>query len=515
MNILQVSRLCALAPDASQESGSVAKRSNWKTACAFFLFALAAIASPAQSFTTLASFDGANGALPYYGALVQGFDGNLYGTTDEGGTNCAPYGCGTVFRITPEGTLTTLYSFCAQSGCPDGEEPYAGVVQATDGNFYGTTVYGGDHNSGTVFKITPQGTLTRLYSFCARSNCSDGANPIAGLVRAGDGNFYGTTAAGGAHDSGTVFKITQAGTLTTIYSFCAQAGCPDGEKPFAGLVQASDRNFYGTTTYGGSKGWGTVFKITSLGTLTTLHSFCSETNCTDGWQGSGGLLQAPDGNLYGITVLGGANCDPFGCGTVFKITLGGTLTTLYRFCAQAGCADGAFPAALFQATDGNFYGTTHDGGTHPSCNGGAGCGTIFKITPRGALKTLHSFCARTNCLDGSFPQAGLVQATDGNFYGTTFEGGTNGSGTVFSLSTGIGPFVETLPTHGKVGSHVAIRGTDLAGATAVTFNGTPATFSMLSSTLIKTTVPEGATTGKVQVTTPGGTLTSRVAFRVR
>ncbi len=243
------------------------------TVCiALVLLCRAAISSSAQSLTTLHAFAGYpnDGSAPSAG-LVQATDGNFYGTTYAGGTsgNCQG-GCGTVFRITPGGTLTTLHSF----DCYDGASPTAALVQGTDGNFYGTT-YGGGANQyyGTVFKITPSGTLTSLYSFCAQANCTDGSMPYAGLVQGTDGNFYGTTLEGGANSGcslgsgtcGTVFKITPGGTLTTLHSFCAQSGCADGGNPYAGLVQASDGNFYGTTFERGANGYGTVFKITPSG----------------------------------------------------------------------------------------------------------------------------------------------------------------------------------------------------------------------------------------------------------
>jgi uncharacterized repeat protein (TIGR03803 family) len=205
-------------------------------------------------------------------------------------------------------------------------------------------------------------------------------------------------------------------------------------------------------------------------------------------------------------------------GTVFKITPSGTLTTLYSFCSQSGCTDGYGPV-LLQATDGNFYGTTVYGGANTTGCGGGGCGTVFKITPSGTLTTLYSFCSQSGCTDGSGPNS-LVQDTNGMFYGTTFGGGlTNclgGCGTVFSLSVGLGPFVETQPNWGRAGRPIEILGTNLTGATSVTFNGTPAVFRVVPNlnSLIKTTVPEGATTGYVQVVTPGGTLSSNVPFRV-
>jgi uncharacterized repeat protein (TIGR03803 family) len=490
------------------------KMLHWdKGACAIILLGAAtAIAVRAQdtvAFTTLHSFDSKDGDDPF-GTLIQATDGNLYGTTSFGFRNG-----GTVFKITPSGALTTLYGFCHQSRCTDGDVPLAGLVQAIDGNFYGTTTNGGANGHGTVFQITATRKFTELYSFCSQAACADGSDPGAGLVQATDGNFYGTAEGGGANDGGTVFKITPEGTLTTLYSFCSQSGCADGGGPDAGLVQAADGNFYGTTMEGGVNdscfgvSCGTVFKITRSGALTTLYSFCSASDCSDGEFPQAALVQATDGSLYGTTTLGGAN----GEGTVFKITPDGTLTTLYSFCSRSGCADGSGPrAALIQATDGDLYGTTNLGGA----NGG---GTVFKITLSGMLMTLYTFCSKTGCTDGEGPFAGLVQDTSGKFYGTTGGGGTGGCpgggcGTVFSLSAGLGPFVETQPVSGTVGVAVNILGTNLTGATAVTFNGTATVFTVVSPTLIATNVPSGATTGKVQVVTPHGTLSSNLPFRV-
>ena len=462
---------------------------------------MATPSAQAQTFTVLHSFDGTDGSQVFTG-LVQATDGNLYGTAAGGGAN----GGGTVFKITPSGTLTTLYSFCSQTNCTDGYFPAAGLVQATDGNFYGTTGYGGAIGSGTVFKITPSGTLTTLYSFCSQVGCTDGENPAGALVQATDGNFYGTTPFGGASTDccGTVFKITPSGTLTTLYSFCLT--CTDGAEPNGGLVQATNGNLYGTTPYGGAHGAaGTVFKITTSGTLTTLYSFCSRSGCADGQYPYAALVQATDGSFYGTTYSGGASND----GTVFKTTPSGTLTTLYNFCSRSGCADGQYPyAALVQATDGSFYGTTYSGGASND-------GTVFKTTPSGTLTTLYNFCSQSGCTDGAQPYAGLVLDTNGKFYGTTYSGGASNDGTVFGLSLGLGPFVETEPTSGKVGAAVKILGTNLTGATSVTFNGTPATFKVRSSSEIRTVVPEGATSGKVEVTTPFGTLRSNLPFRVR
>jgi uncharacterized repeat protein (TIGR03803 family) len=434
----------------------------------------------AQTFNTLHNFDGTEGGGPTTAGLIQATDGNLYGATGGGGANSD----GTVFKITPTGTLTTLHSFDGT----DGASPWGRLVQATNGNFYGTTTGGGSGSCGcgTVFKITPSGTLMTLHSFL---NGTDGGYTYAGLIQATNGDFYGTAEEGGANGYGTVFQITQGGTLTTLHSFDST----DGANPQAALVQATDGNLYGTTRFGANSG--TVFKISPTGTLTTLHSFDS----SDGANPFGGMVQGTDGNLYGTTSGGGADND----GTIFKITLGGTLTTLHSFDGT----DGASPyGVLVQATDGNFYGTTKNGGS-ASCPGD--CGTIFQITPGGTLTTLHSF----DGTDGEYPFAGLVQDTNGTFYGTTNGGGAN-NGTVFSLSVGLGPFVETRPTSGKVGAAVKILGSNLTGATSVTFNGTAATFTVVSKSEITTTVPTGATTGTVEVTVSGHTLKSNSKFRV-
>ena len=465
---------------------------GWRRVFAvLLLWAATAIPSPAQTFTTLVRFAGTNGAGPSAG-LVQGTDGTFYGTTLDLGAN----GQGTVFKVSPSGALKTLYSF----GGLDGANPAATLIQAANGTFYGTTSSGGGPGHGTVFKITAAGVFGTVYYFVG----PEGTDP-SGLVQAKDGNFYLTTSLGGTTGYGAVVKITPGGALTTLYDFyCVNpTTCPNGTNPHAVLVQATNGNFYGTTSFGGAYGNGTVFKITPAGTITTLHSFCATYNsqgyCSDGGQTSAGLVQAGDGNFYGTTDGEGDN----GEGTVFKITPGGTLTTLYSFGSPA--TDGGFPkGGLVQATDGNFYGTTSGFGAN-------GYGTIFEITPAGTETTLHNFVLTA---DGGYPQAGLVLATDGNFYGTTYSGGTKGDGTVFRLATGLAPFVKTRPTSGKVAATVNVLGTNLTGATSVMFNGTTATFTVVSNSQIKSTVPAGATTGNVTVMTPGGLLTSNQKFRV-
>lgn len=323
--------------------------SGRKLVFALLLAALSSITSRADTFKTLIIFDGTDGATPVDTPLVQGVDGNLYGTTLGGGAN----GAGTVFKMTPAGTVTTLYSFCSLANCVDGAEPYGGIVLASDGNFYGTTFQGGagDGISGTVFKITPAGRLTTLHSFAA----TDGARPNAPLIQAANGSLYGITENGGPLNSGTFFKITRRGTLTTLYNFT-------GALLNGPLVQGTDGNFYGTSEWGGANGYGMIFKLTPSGSFSILYSFDS----TDGIAPACGLLQASDGNLYGTAYQGGSNnsCE-HGCGTVFKITLAGVLTTLHNF----DSTDGSNPiAALIQATDHNFYGTTY-GGELPAAGG--------------------------------------------------------------------------------------------------------------------------------------------------
>jgi uncharacterized repeat protein (TIGR03803 family) len=474
-------------------------------ALVFAVCAMTTIVATAQTLTILATFDVSNGSFPYLAPLVQGTDGNFYGTTEYGGST----NDGTVFKITPDGTLTTLYSFCTQSNCTDGLYPYAGLVQALDGNFYGTTTQGGanDYHGGTVFKITPAGKLTTLYSFCAQTNCTDGDYPTGQLVQGADASFYGTTFAGGIGDAqwcsggcGTIFKITRTGVFTKLHNFAGYN--TEGSAPNSGLVLGKNGKFYGTTENGGAYSactyaCGTVFEITPKGTLTTLHSFAGSPN--DGASPAANVVLGPGGNFYGTTSLGGAR----GAGTVFKITPSGILSTIYNFCALSNCADGETPdGGLVRTADGNLYGTTSIGGVYAA-------GSIFKTTSTGTLTTLYSFA-----------YAGLLQATNGNFYGVTSSGGDlncnfgEGCGTVFKLSAGLRPFVETRPTAGRVGKPVTILGTKLRGSTNVTFNGTKATFTVVSNSEIKTTVPEGATTGEVKVQTSRGTLESNVVFRI-
>ncbi len=342
---------------------------------------------------------------------MQGSDGYFYGTAEYGGTNG---GYGTVLKVNTNGALTTLYSF---PGANDGAYPQAGLVQGSDGYFYGTTSGLGPSGDGygTVFKINTDGVLTNLVSF----DSNNGANPEAGLVQGRKGYFYGTTYAGGTNGWGSVFKISTTGALTTLYSF---TGANDGGSPTARLVQGSDGYFYGTAEYGGTNGYGTVFKMSTNGALTSLYSFPDSNN---GVNPVAGLVQGSDGYFYGTTSARASPCCAYDFyGTVFQISTTGVLTNLYSF---TGGNDGANPrAALVQGSDGCFYGTTYWGGTYTNY------GMVFKISTTVALTPLYSF---TGGNDGANPQAGLVQGSDGNFYGTTENGGTYGSGTVFEINT--------------------------------------------------------------------------------
>lgn len=475
-------------------------------AVAVFLFCAAdVVVAPSQVLTTLVNFDVTNGFEPE-GVLAQGSNAKLYGTTFKGGTVGGINGLGTIFEVAPAGVLTTLDSF-GYKGDPAG--PAAGVLLSTGGDLYGTT-FGADTgaDAGTIFRITAQGELTILYSFCPLP-CADGAYPTAPLVQATDGNFYGTTYSGGANSEGTIFRITPSGVLTTLHSFD-----DSGANPASGLIQATDGNLYGTTSDRGSfvcgEGCGSVFRITLDGEFATIHQF----DYTDGAYPLAGLAEGGDGALYGVTPGGGTGCSQTGgCGTVFRITRRRKFQVVHNF----RVVDGAYPTGtLTQGSDGRLYGTTRGGGdTECYYPGGIGCGTLFAISQGGTLTTLHKFDAS----DGNQPVSGLVQATNGTFYGTTWAGGSDGEcffgcGTLFSLDMKLGPFVTFVRFAGRVGDTGPILGQGFIGTSSVMLNGIPTSFTVVSDTFIKATVPPGATTGYVTVTTPTGILTSNVPFHV-
>ena len=338
-------------------------------------------------------------------------------------------------------TEETLYGFCPAAGCSDGETPLAGLISDASGNLYGTTYYGGANGYGAVFRLTksasPPWPETPLYSF---TGGTDGAYPGAGLIMDSSGNLYGTTVGGGASGYGTVFKVTSTGTETVLYSF---AGPPyggfgaDGAYPTAGLVVDGSGNLYGTTSSGGVNSTGTVFEVTPAGVETVLYSFCSQTNCADGAYPMAGLIMDSAGNLYGTTASAGALL----AGNVFQLTPGTpwTETTLYSFCSEPGCSDGAVPFAglIMDITTGNLYGTTSAGG---GVNDG---GTVFQLSKSASSPwpetVLYNFCSLANCTDGYYPSAGLIRDSSGNLFGTTSAGGVNDDGTVFQLTAPVAP----------------------------------------------------------------------------
>lgn len=378
------------------------------------------------------------------GPLLQASDGHLYGTTRAGGANRCRSNevpCGVVFRVTADGRETVLYHFGSTTG--DGYTPSGPLIQGRDGALYGLTSSGGGYGGGTVFKITLDGVYKVLHSFGGVAD--DGVVPVGGLVQATDGNFYGVTASGGTNhcvqvpqdggNCGTVFRITPEGEASILYSFGTSVS--DGVTPMASLVQASDGYLYGTTANGGANACsmsggthncGTLFRTSLSGATTVLHSFGD--SISDGIGPQGALTQGPGGVLYGTTSSGGGGrCGSFfGCGTVFKVTLSGELSIVYAF-ALDSTTDGYGPAPyLTYARDGNLYGATGSGGAHPSDLNG----TIFKLTTTGVLTTLHSFGPLNS--KASNPYAGLIEASDGALYGvTTYSDAAAGDGSVFKL----------------------------------------------------------------------------------
>jgi uncharacterized repeat protein (TIGR03803 family) len=426
--------------------------------------------------TVLHAFSGGNadGAAPS-AALIRATDGNFYGTTSFGGTSNA----GTVFRMTPAGTVTVLHAF---AGYPtDGAYPHAALLQATDGNFYGTTSSGGAAGEGTVFRMAPDGTMTVLHAF----SYADGDRPEATLIQAVDGDLYGTTSSGGAFGDGTVFRMTLAGTVSTLRAFSSAI---DGGAPSAALIQVADSSspmggdFYGTTSGGGASRGGTVFRMTAAGSLTVLHAFGGGSDGVN--PSAAALIRGDDGNLYGTTVSGG----PFNVGTIFKVTPAGTATVVHAL----SYTDGDLPtAALLQASDGNFYGITLVGGTSDT-------GTVFRMTPAGSVTILHDFAGGPG--DGVHPGA-LIQASDGNFYGTTSSGGALDGGTVFRMTPeGV---VTVLHTFGTQRDGVGPTG--LIQASDGNFYGT----TDVGPPIFPNSFPFG---GSLFRMTPTGTLTTLYVF---
>jgi len=476
-----------------------------RTIIAIGLFCvMTAIASSAQTFNVLFTFDKINGYGPL-APLIQGTNGHFYGATPQGAAN----GGGAIFDMIPSGQMAGGYSFCALANCEDGRQTYAPLLQSTNGNFVGVTTEGGSSCEsgalcGTFFELTSAGKLTTLYNFCSLPNCADGYYPAIAPLEV-SGNFYGAISFGGANGGGLIYELAADGTFSSRYAFCSQTNCSDGSNPI-GLVHGTNGNFYGTTIFGGTNQYGTIFAITPAGRLTTLYNFTG----SGGDANASSMLQANNGNFYGTTL----NLNNYE-GEIFELTNTGKFTILYNFCplnCQPKLSD---PGAMIQGSDGNFYGIAGSGGAN-------GNGGIFKMTPAGKVTTYLSFPAcgyQSDCPSG-FGPGGLLQGTDGNFYGVMDGGGWEpcfnlvGCGTVYKVTTGIPPFVTPYPNYGKVGSLMRLIGNGLTGATNVTFNGTRAVFNVVSDTYITATVPTGATSGVIEVTTPTGSMKSNVAFKV-
>ncbi|MBD0254257.1 MAG: T9SS type A sorting domain-containing protein [Cytophagales bacterium] len=340
------------------------------------------------------------------GSLVRGTDGNFYGMTNGGGTN----NYGTIFRISPGGATFTVLRHL--SSLTDGRYPEGSLVQNTDGAFYGLTLSGGSNGWGTIFRITTGGTFTVLRHL---SSATDGRYPKGSLVRGSDGAFYGTTSAGGTNGYGTIFRITASGATFSVLRHLSSL--TDGRYPSGSLVRGSDGAFYGMAPNGGSNGWGTIFRITTGGSFSVLRHL---SRTTDGSNPAGSLVQNTDGAFYGLTYSGGTT----GYGTLFRITTGGSFSVLHHL---DGSSQGSFPVAnLVQGTDGNYYGTTSAGGT-------TNHGTVFRTCTNGSYAVLYSLDRTAH---GGAPRGNLAQGVDGAFYGTTSEGGSNAAGTIFRITAG-------------------------------------------------------------------------------
>jgi uncharacterized repeat protein (TIGR03803 family) len=457
------------------------------------------LAVSAQTVTFVAGFTHTNGDGPA-GSVIQGTDGNFYGTTSVGGV----YGHGNVFRVTPSGTITSIYAFCAQKNCPDGSYPYSSPILGSDGNLYGVVRYGGsdtryEQGWGTIYKMTLSGRITILHTFCQSYPCLDGATP-RGIVQGGDGNFYGTTLVGGASKVGVVFVITPGGKYKVLHNFCSQgASCPDGGYPVDPPILGRNGNLYGATTQGGTMGGGGVlYELSPTGAYRVIYDFCSSSKCSAFSAAPSTITQDASGNFFGTTFYGGADSS----GTVFELSATNQYNTLHEFLYSEGTVNGG----LTLANDGNFYSTT--------ANGDNQFGSIYEITPAGVYTTLYSFVFGD---DISAPYGPIFQGTNGNLYGTAEYGNYIDAyefGAVFQISNNISPLVETAPRAGKIGNSILILGNGLTGSTSVTFNGVSAAFTVNSDTYITATVPTSATTGTVSVVTPSGTLNSSPQFLV-
>jgi uncharacterized repeat protein (TIGR03803 family) len=445
------------------------------------LFLMVPARAHALEYTDLYSFhcltDGCVSYSP--GGLTQGTDGNLYGTLVFGGAANS----GTVFKITPSGTFTTLYSF---TGGKDGSNPYSGVTLGSDGNFYGTTVAGGPTQQGTIFKITPAGVLTTLHTFTG----ADGIGPRTAPVEGTNGSYYGVT-----YNNGTAYSITSNGTFKLLSTALPQS-------PQSPLILASDGNFYGTSTQGGTLGIGTVYRMTPTGAVKIIYSF-------DGTHGSvpyGPVVQGSDGFLYGTT---GASGPATTGGVVFKLSTAGKITVLHQF-DSTSTSDGYQPeAGLIAATDGNFYGATSQGVPSSSTQ----YGTLFKITKTGAYSIQYVF----DQAHGANQYSNSMQHTNGSLYATPSGGGPFNTGVLYSLVQRI-PIPPCVSIIGypaaSSGQTVQMLGTGLTGTTSVKFGAATANFKVVSDTYLTAVVPSAGTSGALTIITPSGALKSKQNFKV-
>jgi len=413
------------------------------------------------------------GAIPcckgYPAAMAQGRDGNLYGITTSGGD----HSLGSIYKLTTTGTVTQLYSFDG----PHGSTPMGGLMLAPDGNLWGTTEEGGAHGFGTIFKISAAGVFTDVYDFTAST---DGGFPVSPLIVGSDGNLYGTS------HPGVMYKISTAGV------FKAVAKTPS--ESYGALLLASDGSYYGVTEFAGTITDGTVYKVTGA-TTTVLFNF-------DGPHGAfpvGGLAQGADGNIYGTTTAGGTSND----GVIFKITPSGAFSVVFNFDHTLQFAQGYQPwSGLITGSDGNLYGTTIWGGAN-------GNGVIYEWSTGGAYSVLYSFDAPT----GVGAYATPVEHTNGEIFGFTARGGAVGDGVIYGFQAALPRYALLNQPNGTVGRSIGILGNGFSTASSVTFNGTPASFHVISNTYMTATVPSGET-GFVTVATSSGTLTSNRLFKV-
>jgi uncharacterized repeat protein (TIGR03803 family) len=359
--------------------------------------------------------------------------GNIYGTTQGTGYYYQnPYG--SAFKISPQNVFTRLHEFCDLSGCTDGFYPQSDITLDAKGNLYGTTSTGGTRQKGTVFKISPAGTVTVLHSFCSNNIagiCVDGDQPEGSVIVDSLGTVYGLTYNGGKQGYGLLYKINPTtNALSYVYSFCATAGCIDGQRPDGRLLNDGKGSLYGVTYYGGAYGYGTLFKV-SIATrhITTLYSFCRLSGCPDGGYPRGGLVRDSAGNIYGVTSYGGGSSSS---GVLYKITPGKVYTVLRKFCTFSFCTDGQRPnGGLAISPTGIIYGTTNAGGNT------SGRGVLFRYdTVKKAYGVTYSFCAQTGCNDGATPatDAGVAIDKAGNLYGTTTYGGKGNQGIVYKVT---------------------------------------------------------------------------------